>query len=164
MPEQQPLLDAVEQIGAVLDQSTDLTVRCLSNRDCLSTAAAYLLNRVDREGPARLTTLACAEGTSQPSMTQLIQRLERVDLVTRLSDPDDGRATLIGITARGQELLDERTRTRRRRLSQLMTTLTPDQQCELWLAARVALPVLTQLAANAHCPVDGPHDQREVFG
>jgi len=142
----------------------DLTARFLSDRAELSASAAFVLNRVCREGPIRLTALAAREGVSQPSMTQLIQRLERVDLVTRLSDPDDGRATLIGITARGQELLDERTRTRRRRLAQLMTTLTPDQQCELWLAARVALPVLTQLAANAHCPVDGPHDQREVFG
>ena len=68
----------------------------------------------------RLTTLAAKEGVSQPSMTQLIQRLERLGLVTRLADPDDGRATLIGITGRGQAMLDDRKRVRRERLAALI--------------------------------------------
>src|SRR3954451_17355125 len=111
----------------------DLTARYLSDRADLSASAAFAMNRVCREGPVRLTALASKEGVSQPSMTQLIQRLERVDLVTRLADPDDGRATLIGITAHGKALLDDRKRIRRQRLTQLMTTLTPQQQCQLWL-------------------------------
>ena len=80
----------------------DLTARFLTDRADLSATAAYALNRVCREGPIRLTTLAAKEGISQPSMTQLIQRLERQGLVTRLADPEDGRATLVGITAQGQ--------------------------------------------------------------
>src|ERR1700760_4508510 len=132
----------------------DLTARFLSDRAELSASAAFVLNRVCREGPIRLTTLAAREGVSQPSMTQLIQRLERVDLVTRLADPDDGRATLVGITARGKTLLNDRKRVRRERLTQLLATLTPDEECELWLAARVALPVLSRLAANANCPLE----------
>lgn len=150
-------------VGDLLDQAMDLTARFLSDRAELSASAAFVLNRVCREGPVRLTALAAREGVSQPSMTQLIQRLERVDLVTRLADPDDGRATLIGITEHGRALLDDRQRIRRQRLTQLLTTLTPEQECELWLAAKVANPVLTLLAANANCPVDVPHDQREVF-
>lgn len=70
----------------------DVTVRFLTDRAELSASAAFSLNRVCREGPIRLTTLAAKEGVSQPSMTQLIQRLERAGLVTRLADPDDGRA------------------------------------------------------------------------
>ena len=53
------------------------------------------------DGPTRLTTLAAKEGVGQPSMTQLIQRLERQDLVTRLADPEDGRAALVAITDAG---------------------------------------------------------------
>jgi DNA-binding MarR family transcriptional regulator len=143
-----------ECVGDLLDHAMDLTARFLSDRAELSASAAFVLNRVCREGPIRLTTLAAREGVSQPSMTQLIQRLERVDLVTRLADPDDGRATLVGITARGQALLDDRKRVRRERLTQLLATLTPDEECELWLAARVALPVLSRLAANANCPLE----------
>ena len=76
-------------LGETLDQAMDLTARYLSDRAGLSASAAFLLNRVSREGPARLTSLATKEGVSQPSMTQLIQRLERQGLVTRLADPDD---------------------------------------------------------------------------
>ncbi|MCV7017094.1 MarR family transcriptional regulator [Mycolicibacterium aichiense] len=133
----------------------DLTIRFLSDRADLSASAAFTMNRVYREGPVRLTTLASKEGVSQPSMTQLVQRLERAGLVTRLPDPDDGRACLIGITAEGQALLDDRKRLRRERLAALMATLTPEEQSALWLSARVALPLIGRLVANADCGTDG---------
>jgi DNA-binding MarR family transcriptional regulator len=87
-------------------------------------------------------------------MTQLIQRLERQDLVTRLPDPDDGRATLIGITTHGQQLLDHRKQLRRGRLTELLETLNPEDRSALWLSARVAFPVLCRLAANADPAAD----------
>ncbi|MBE1546830.1 DNA-binding MarR family transcriptional regulator [Mycobacterium sp. OAS707] len=141
-------------VGELLDQAVDLTVRFLSDRADLSASAAFAMNRVCREGPIRLTTLAAKEGVSQPSMTQLIQRLERLDLVARLADPDDGRAALIGITQHGQALLDERKRMRRERLTALMETLTPEEESALLLSARVALPILRRLIANVDCPAD----------
>lgn len=138
-------------IGDVLDQAMDLTIRFLSDRADLSVSAAFTLNRICREGPIRLTTLATREGVSQPSMTQLVQRLERGGLVIRLPDPDDGRACLVGITTAGQTLLDERKRMRRERLAALMATLADDEQAQLWLSARVAAPIIGRLAANADC-------------
>jgi len=170
--------DAGDCVGELLDQAMDLTARFLADRADLSASAAYAMNRVCREGPIRLTTLAAKEGVSQPSMTQLIQRLERLGLVTRLADPDDGRAALIGITGHGQALLDDRKRIRRERLTALLERLTSEEKSALWLAARVALPVLRQLVANADCPPDGvvahpggaetvetrPVHQRKVFG
>jgi DNA-binding MarR family transcriptional regulator len=146
--------DVSECVGELLDHAMDLTVRFLSDRADLSASAAFALNRVCREGPIRLTTLAAKEGVSQPSMTQLIQRLERQDLVTRLADPDDGRAALIGITGHGQEVLDDRKRIRRERLTELLATLTSEEESALWLSARVAFPVLRRLVANADSPVD----------
>jgi DNA-binding MarR family transcriptional regulator len=146
--------DVSECVGDLLDQAMDLTVRFLSDRAELSASAAFVLNRVCREGPIRLTTLAAREGVSQPSMTQLIQRLERVDLVARLADPDDGRATLIGITGPGQALLNDRKRLRRERLQALMGTLTQEEQCALKLSAQVAFPVLRRLVESADCPSD----------
>ena len=97
----------------------------------------------------RLTSLATKEGVSQPSMTQLIQRLERQGLVTRLADPGDGRVALVAITQAGQNLLDARTRRRRDRLSALLTTLTAEERSALWLSAQVALPILHRLIDTA---------------
>jgi DNA-binding MarR family transcriptional regulator len=155
-----------ECIGELLDQAMDLTVRFLSDRADLSASAAFAMNRVCREGPIRLTALAASEGVSQPAMTQLVQRLERLDLVTRLADPDDGRAALIGITECGQALLDDRRRLRRERLTELLTTLTSEEASALWLSARVAYPILHRLVEKADCPPTeaiAAH-QRKVFG
>jgi DNA-binding MarR family transcriptional regulator len=163
-----PLTDeeACDCIGELLDQAMDLTARFLSDRADLSASAAFAMNRVGREGPLRLTALAAREGVSQPSMTQLIQRLERQGLMTRLADPDDGRAALIGITGDGQTLLDDRKRIRRERLTDLLATLTPEEEHALWLSAQVAFPILRRLAANADCAPDGGAavDQRKGFG
>lgn len=165
--------DVSECVGELLDQAMDLTARFLTDRAEMSASAGYAVNRVCREGPLRLTTLAAKEGISQPSMTQLIKRLERQDLVTRLADPEDGRAALIGITQRGQEVIDERKRLRRERLTELMGTLSPEEENALWLAARVAFPVLQRLIANAELPLDDsldtavatrPAEQRKVLG
>lgn len=142
-------------VGELLDQAMDLTARFLSDRADLSASAAFVMNRVCREGPIRLTALAAKEGVSQPSMTQLIQRLERLGLVARLADPDDGRAALIGITAEGQTMLDDRRRMRRERLTALLATLTSEEEDALRLSARVALPILHRLVENADCPADG---------
>ncbi|ORV00471.1 MarR family transcriptional regulator [Mycolicibacterium canariasense] len=136
-------------MGQLLDDATDLTARFLSDRAELSASAAYAMHRVSREGPIRLTVLAAKEGVSQPSMTQLMQRLARADLVGRVPDPEDGRACLIGITEHGQALLDDRRRLRRQRLRDLLQTLDPDEADTLWLAARVAAPLLAKLAAAA---------------
>lgn len=155
---------AAEVVGDLLDQAMDLSARFLADRAGLSASAAFVLNRVRREGPIRLTSLAAKEGVSQPSMTQLIQRLERQDLVARLADPDDGRATLIGITARGEALLEERTRIRRERLAALLSTLSAEEVCTLQLAARVASPILDRLAADADAASDPQAAQLAAAG
>ena len=90
-----------EDIAEALEQASILTTRHISDQAALSLTAALALGRLNEEGPIRLTTLAAAEGISQPSMTQLIQRLQRQGLATRINDPEDGRAALVNITDTG---------------------------------------------------------------
>jgi DNA-binding MarR family transcriptional regulator len=144
----------------------DLTARFLSDRADLSPSAASALNRVCREGPIRLTTLAAKEGVSQPSMTQLIQRLERLGFVTRLADPDDGRAARIGITGHGQALLDERKRMRRERLRALMETLTSEGESALRLSAgahSLSSGALSRMLTVRHIAPCYPRRERITF-
>lgn len=138
-----------DRIGETLDQASDLVIRYLSDRAGLSLAASFALNRLHREGPSRLTVLAAKEGVSQPSMTQLIQRMERHGLVRRQTDPEDGRVALVAITDKGRSILDDRRHIRRDRLADLLTTLTADEARALALAAEVALPILRRLTWNA---------------
>lgn len=161
MSEESSRREAGESVGSFLDEAVDLTARFLTDRTDLSVSAMFAINRVRREGPVRLTTLAAKEGISQPSMTQLITRLERQGFLTRTADPEDGRGTLVSITELGEDALTDRRRLRRERLGELMETLTADERNALLLSAHVALPILRKLAANADCPDDD--DQRKVL-
>jgi DNA-binding MarR family transcriptional regulator len=142
-----------EDIIRALEQGATLIVRHVADRQGvgqgLSHTAAMTLARLEAERPVRLTALAAAEGVSQPAMTQLVQRLEREGLVNRVSDPDDGRAALVGITEAGRALLIDRRRARHDRLAELLATLPPGDEATLGLALHVALPLIRQLIHNS---------------
>ncbi|MBI0377594.1 MarR family transcriptional regulator [Streptomyces albiflaviniger] len=137
-----------EEAAEALEQLAFLAVRHLTNRD-ISFTAASTLGRLSREGPSRLTALAADEGVTQPSMTQLIQRLERQGLVTRVDDPHDGRVVLVAITDAGRELLAERRRGRTNRLAELLATLPPEDEQALATAVRAATPAFQRLVESA---------------
>ena len=141
-----------EDIAEALEQASILTTRHLADQAPLSLTAARALGRLNEEGPIRLTTLAAAEGISQPSMTQLIQRLERQGLATRINDPEDGRAALVNITNAGRALLDARRRDRRDRLAELLMALPPEDEATLTLAMQVALPIIRRLIHSSTNP------------
>jgi DNA-binding MarR family transcriptional regulator len=141
-----------EDIAEAIEQASILITRHISDRAPLSMTAALVLSRLNVQGPIRLTTLAAAEGISQPSMTQLIQRLERQGLATRISDPEDGRAALVNITNAGRALLYDRRRDRRDRLAELLMALSPEDEETLTLAMHVALPIIGRLVHNATNP------------
>ena len=56
---------------------------------------------------ARLTTLARHSRITKQSMSALVDDLEKKGFVERTPDPDDARATLIRLTAKGRELAKE---------------------------------------------------------
>jgi DNA-binding MarR family transcriptional regulator len=136
-------------IADALDRVAELVVRHLEDRQRLSRNAAAVLDKLDREGPVRLTALAAGGGVSQPAMTELVQRLASQGLVTRVSDPADGRAALVGITDAGRALLADRRQQRRDRLADLLATLPDEDEPALALAMHVALPIVQRLVHNA---------------
>jgi DNA-binding MarR family transcriptional regulator len=85
-----------------------LVIRSLSGDRDLSLTAVSTLGVLARRGPQRITTLAVGEGISQPSMTQLVQRLEQRGLVKRGSDASDGRVALVSLTEEGRAALTAR--------------------------------------------------------
>src|SRR5215218_2041851 len=75
----------------------------LASRDVtvMPPAALRLLGRLDELGPTRISELAKADRCSQPTMSNLVQRLEEQGWVRRASDPADSRASLISLTDKG---------------------------------------------------------------
>jgi DNA-binding MarR family transcriptional regulator len=144
--------DGAAAVSAMIETNTDMMWRYLVDRDSLSASATLVLNRLNREGPMRVTALAEAEGSSQSGMTQLVQRMERQGLLERWSDPDDGRVSLVMIGDEGRRLWDERATERRRRIERLLEAMPEDDRVALWLAAQVVVRVVGQMRDVADAP------------
>lgn len=130
----QPATDLLEVVSLVIRGVSD-------NRD-LSLTAVAVLGSLDRRGTQRITTLAAAEGVSQPSMTQLVQRLEQRGLVARTSDPSDGRVALVSLTDQGRAVLAARRQRNARRIAEMLDDLPADDVRALADALSVVLPAI----------------------
>ncbi|MFK0025042.1 MarR family winged helix-turn-helix transcriptional regulator [Streptomyces sp. NPDC090798] len=138
------------EVAAALNELTTGVARyLLSDRQGMSLTTVAVLNRLEREGPIRLTALAAAEGIAQPSMTVLVQRLEAQGLATRVGHPEDGRVRVVAITDAGRELMAQRRRTQTARVADLLAAL-PEQDVQALLQAmRTALPIVQRMVQAA---------------
>jgi DNA-binding MarR family transcriptional regulator len=97
----------------------------------LSTAALSALAAVAEAGSIRIGDLAAAEGVEAPTMSRLIDRLERDGLVRRRRDPSDSRAVEISGTARTLRALTAGRKDHSVRLASRLEQLPSRQRTEL---------------------------------
>ena len=74
--------------------------------DIRASQASLLLN-VDRRAGTRLTELARRAGVTKQAMMVVVDELEVRGFVRRTPDPEDGRAKVVRLTARGRTLAAE---------------------------------------------------------
>ena len=70
----------------------------------ISLAQARVFQRIDPHG-SRLTRIAESAQVSKQAAKFLVDQLERGGYVERVADPDDGRARMVRITARGYDVI-----------------------------------------------------------
>lgn len=63
------------------------------------------LATVERHGPLSPSELAEIERIKRPTATRIVRHLEEAGLVERVKDPQDGRASILSVTAEGRALL-----------------------------------------------------------
>jgi DNA-binding MarR family transcriptional regulator len=146
-------------VAAGLEELTRFAVRRTGTPRDISFTTASTLSRLEHEGPRRLTSLAADEGVAQPSMTQLVQRLERQGLVERDRDPGDKRVVWVAITDAGRRLLSDRRASRAEELATLLADLPPEDEAALAAAVLAALPVIRRLAGTAD---PAPSEQQPI--
>ena len=88
-------------------------------------------------GPIPIGALASAEGVAAPTMTRLVDGLERDGLVRRRRDPSDARGVLVEATAAGTRVLTKGRRQRVRTLAEGLTTLSPAELSEIGRGAEL---------------------------
>jgi DNA-binding MarR family transcriptional regulator len=91
-----------------------------------------VLVRLEREGPATVSSLARAEGVRPQSMGETLAALKTAGLVSGAPDPNDGRQTVLSITDACRELIRAGRAAREDWLFRaIRTKLAPAEQEEL---------------------------------
>ncbi|MGH7761927.1 MAG: MarR family winged helix-turn-helix transcriptional regulator [Candidatus Dormibacteraceae bacterium] len=129
-----------ERLGAVTSRLQALLRRQFAQAEITITQARTLSTLATR-GPHRVTDLARLEQVAQPTMSNLVARLEDHGLVERRSDPSDPKATLISITREGTRQWRSMVVLRNHLLASGLAPLTPSEKKSLV----AALPALERL-------------------
>jgi DNA-binding MarR family transcriptional regulator len=106
-------------------------LRRLRRRDAetgLSAPRLSALSVVVFRGPITLSELAAAEQVRPPTMTRLVQELERAGLLERLADPTDRRVVRVRATAAGRRLLAAGRMRRVQRLAEEIERLSAEER------------------------------------
>ena len=82
-------------------------------------------------GPRRVGELAEAEQVEPPTMTRLVDGMERDGYVVRVADPDDRRAVIVRATAKGVRALKKGRAQRVEALAEGLRSLSADQLAAL---------------------------------
>ena len=92
----------LHDLGESLVSTAARVVRWAPKGDSdLSLSAARILARLSDKGPLRISDLAVAENSSQPTITNHVKRSRPPGLVGRAADPTDARAWKIDLTLMG---------------------------------------------------------------
>jgi DNA-binding MarR family transcriptional regulator len=112
----------------------------------ISPTLTAALATIDRCGPLTPSALAEAERIQRPTATRIVGRLEERGLVTRSTDPADGRVSFVATTSDGRALL-KRIRSRKSEfLAKRLRQLTPAEQATLAEAAELLERLLEEPA------------------
>jgi len=86
-------------------RSIDLHSRKLSQNHGLTSSQAVVLQEIQRTGPLPISTLAKHISLSHATVTDILKRLEKKEIVTRVQDEKDRRRVMVQLTPAGTALL-----------------------------------------------------------
>ncbi|MGV1003859.1 MAG: MarR family winged helix-turn-helix transcriptional regulator [Candidatus Nanopelagicales bacterium] len=130
MPSEELRLLASDTSRAVMRLSRRL--RGMRNESVdLSMSQLSALSALQANGQASMGELAALEKVQPPSMTRVIDQLANRGLVARVPHPFDRRATRVGITTRGHEVLAADRARRHAWLATQLAELSPGERATL---------------------------------
>jgi DNA-binding MarR family transcriptional regulator len=95
------------------------------------------LATVERHGPISPSELAEIERIKRPTATRIIRHLEQGGLVERVKDPEDGRGSILSITAEGRTLLRRLRQRKTAYLAKRLATMDAEDRRTLERAAEL---------------------------
>ena len=120
-------------------------LRDQTGREDLTSSQASVLLRLEKDGAATVSNLARAEAMRPQSMSAVIAPLEAAGLVSGVPDPDDGRQTLLSLTKKCRDLIQERRAAKQDWLTRTIQAKLSAQEQEKLAAA---LEILARLVED----------------
>jgi DNA-binding MarR family transcriptional regulator len=136
LPEQLP--EQLKRIEAAVGELLRLTASPRVH-DALVTATGIPISRtnsrllayVEERGPISVSKIAGMLDVSQPTASRSLQQLEEEGLVTRTSDPADGRVVVYAVTAKGRRARQKLRQHMHDQLAVALTDLGEDRTTEI---------------------------------
>lgn len=126
----------------------------------VSPARASVLSILVFSGPKTLGELARLEQVRPPTMTRMVQGLERAGHVRTTRDREDARVVLVAATAAGTRLLHEGRDRRVDMVEEMLAPLDPTELATLADAAQLLARVTAPPTAASGRPVGGSAARR----
>jgi len=137
-PEQSSKL-AEEDLPSALRLAVTRTARRLRQEagGGLGPSCTAALATIERRGPLTPSELAEAEGIRRPTATRAIARLEEDGLIERTPDPEDGRSSILVVSAQGRAHLRRLRKRKNAYLAKRLRALDPSELETLAAAAAI---------------------------
>lgn len=120
-------------------------------------AQLRVVSLIEQLGPVRITELAEADNCSQPTITQQVRKLAERGWIDRADDPEDARASLISLSAKGHEIVAQARAARAAAIAPLLMELDDADRDTL----RATTDLLVRLCDRATKISRDPHPHRE---
>ena len=120
-------IETVEELAQELMRQLDLLSGSKVQED-ISYGQYKVISVIHNHGPISVGNLGRLVGSAQSTTSEMVARLTKAGLVTKVRGPYDGRVVMVELTDQGRQLMRRRRKRVREAYHTLFTKLTSDEQ------------------------------------
>ena len=105
----------------------------------LSLLQAYALTFLFFKGPIKISELCEHMMVSPGAASQLVDRLEKLELVERIADPKDRRVRKVIVLDKGEKFVQENFAFSQSWLSEIPTNITPEEEAQITVVLSILM-------------------------
>jgi DNA-binding MarR family transcriptional regulator len=115
----------------------------------ISMLQAYALTFLHYNAPCKISELCEYMMVSAAAMSQMVDRLEKQDLVTRVAQADDRRVRNVVLSKQGEEFVRQSIEARRRWAKDVPVDLSEEQLAQITTALQVLISVYREVTTTS---------------
>jgi len=97
----------------------------------LSLLQAYALTYLFFKGPIKISELCEHMNVSPGAASQMVDRLEKLEMVARIADPEDRRVRKVTVLDKGEKFVQEKFVFSQSWLSEIPANITPEEEAQI---------------------------------